>query len=80
MTIRISNLSDSITKEDILLLLRKYGGIANLRLIPDRYSVEDLTIVYAEFMDAKKGALALVELNGIEVNGDKIVVKEVENA
>tara|TARA_B100000768_G_C11212428_1_gene346638 strand:- start:805 stop:1047 length:243 start_codon:yes stop_codon:yes gene_type:complete len=80
MTIRISNLSDNTTKEDILLLLRKYGGLANLRLIPDRYSVEDLVIVYAEFMDAEKGAKALKELNGLEINGEKIVVKEVENA
>ena len=80
MTIRISNLSESTTKEDILFLLRKYGGIANFRLIPDRYSVEDLVIVYAEFMDAKKGTQALKELNGLEINGERILVKETENA
>jgi hypothetical protein len=80
MTLRFSNLADSTTREDIQLLLRKYGGLANLRLIPDRYSVEDLVIVYAEFMDSKKGAQALEELNGMEINGEAILVKEAENA
>lgn len=79
MKVRISNLPDSQGKEHIQDLLKKYGKTQGLRIISDRYTANNLIIVFVEFLDEKKGNLAIKELNNLVVNNIKIEVKLTEN-
>lgn len=79
MKVRICNLPDNQEKEHIKELLKKYGKIKGLRIIPDRYTVNNLVIVFVEFLDEQKASLALKELNDLVINNIQIEAKLVEN-
>lgn len=79
MKVRISNLPDNQEKEHIRELLKKYGKIKGLRIIPDRYTHNNLIIVFVEFLDYQKAKLALKELNNLVINNIQIEAKEALN-
>ncbi len=79
MKVRISNLPDNQEKEHIIELLKKYGKIQGLRIVDDRYTQNNLIIVFVEFLDAQKAKLALKELNNLVINNLQIEAKEVLN-
>lgn len=79
MKVRISNLPDNQEKEHIRELLKKYGKIKVLRIIPDRYTPNNLIIVFVEFLDYQKAKFALKELNNLVINNIQIEAKEALN-
>lgn len=79
MKVRISNLPDNQSKEHITELLKKYGKIKGLRIVTDRYTPNNLIIVFVEFLDGQKANLALEELNKLVINNIEIEAKEVLN-
>jgi RNA recognition motif-containing protein len=80
MTIRISNVSDSIKEEEFLDLLKKYGEISTFRMIEDRYTPKNLVIVYVDILDEKMADLAIQEFNELIVEGEKINAKVVSDS
>lgn len=79
MTIRISNIVDSVDKEDMLGMLKKYGEIENFRLIPDRYTAKNLVIVFVDILDKKRGAIALKDFNELVIDEEQLKAKIIEN-
>ena len=79
MKVRISNLPDNQEKQHIRELLKKYGKIKGLRIIRDRYTPNNLIIVFVEFLDFQKAEIALKELNNLVINNIQVEAKEVLN-
>lgn len=79
MKVRIANLPDNQEKDHIRELLKKYGKIKGLRIVPDRYTPNNLIIVFVEFLDIQKAELALKELNNLVINNLNVEAKEVLN-
>tara|TARA_B100000795_G_scaffold262309_1_gene240081 strand:+ start:149 stop:391 length:243 start_codon:yes stop_codon:yes gene_type:complete len=75
MKIRISNLIDTMSEEDILDLFKKYGKTANLRVIPDRYIAKNSLIAFVDLLDEKKVAIAVRELSELVIGGEQLKVK-----
>lgn len=79
MLVRISNLVDSVSEEDVLKLFRKYGTVSEPRTVVDRYTSKDLIIVFVNVHDPEKGAKAITDLNGMVIEDEIIEVREVVN-
>ena len=79
MLVRISNLVDSVSEEDVLKLFRKYGPVSEPRTVVDRYTSKDLIIVFVNVHDPEKGAKAITDLNGMVIEDEIIEVREVVN-
>ena len=76
MNIRISNLIDSTTEDDLIVLMQKYGSPSEMRIVTDRYTAKDLIIVYLKLEDEVKAAKAIAELHGKDIGGEVIKVVE----
>lgn len=79
MVIRISNLVDSTTKEDVLELFKKYGPLSEERRVVDRYTSKNSVIVFLNIQDESKGARAVKDFNGMEIENEIIEVTQVMN-
>jgi len=79
MKVRISNLPSFNGEEEVRELLKKYGALKELRIIPDRYTQNDLVIVFVEFLNFQKVSLALKELNNLVFDSIKVEAKEIQN-
>lgn len=79
MLIRISNLVDSVTEDDVIKLFRKYGPVSELRTVIDRYTSKDLIIVFVNVHDDLKGAKAIVDFHGMVIENEIIEIREVIN-
>jgi len=80
MTIRISNISETVKEKDFLDLLKKYGEISNFRMIPDRYTPKNLVIVYVDVSDEKMANKVIEEFSELTIEGERISAKAVVNA
>ncbi len=79
MNIRISNVPEEVTRQDILVLLQKYEEEAALRIVVDRYSLKSLIIVFATIQNEAKALQAIEEMNGMSVKGEIIEVRRAVN-
>lgn len=77
MTIRISNIRDSVKEKEFLDLLKKYGEISNFRMIEDRYTPKNLVIVYVDILADKMANTAIQEFNELIIDGEKFIAKVV---
>ena len=63
-TLRVTNLSDSTTEEDIKDLFRPFGNISRVYLVRDRQSGQSRGFAFVTFYEREKAAEALEKLNG----------------
>tara|TARA_B110000211_G_C13842734_1_gene448667 strand:+ start:228 stop:476 length:249 start_codon:yes stop_codon:yes gene_type:complete len=79
MNIRISNLIDTATESDLVVLFKEYGIPCEVRIVEDRYAVKSLVIVYLKLQDDNSAEKAIAALNGKVIGGEVISVGEAMN-
>ena len=76
MNIYISNLSYAVNDGDLKDLFGEYGEISSAKVITDRETGRSRGFGFVEMADDAAATKAIEELNGAELDGRTLVVKE----
>lgn len=76
MNIYLGNLNYKIRENDLTQILEEYGKVDSVRLIMDRQTNRSKGFAFAEMPIDSEGKNAIEELNGAELLGRPMVVKE----
>lgn len=74
MIVRVSNLPGSTTESELIKLFIEFGAVLSSRLVVDRYSINDLKIGFVELPSETHALRAIKELNGLQIDDEKIEV------
>jgi RNA recognition motif-containing protein len=80
ITIRITNLSSDLTKSDLQVLLRQFGGIEHVSVQQDLNKQLNNGIVTVSFSRIEDGLHAIQVLNGTVVDGTTLHCFQVETS
>jgi len=69
MNIYVSNLSFTILDEELRRVFTKYGEVASVKVIVDKFSNRSRGFGFVEMADEKDGQKAIDELNGSMLDG-----------
>lgn len=72
----VGNLPYSVSEQQIRELFEKEGELTTVKLITDTYSGQSKGFAFVEMPDDTAAASAITKLNGLEMDGRKIVVNE----
>ena len=72
----VGNLPLSMTQDTLEQLVATKGQIINIRLVSDRFSGQSRGFAFIEMRRDEDAKKAIQELNGYEIEGRAIVVKE----
>jgi RNA recognition motif-containing protein len=75
MNIYVGNLSYRVREADLQGVLAEYGQVESCKIIKDRETNKSKGFAFVE-MDDAGGQKAIAELNGAELDGRTMVVKE----
>ncbi len=75
MNIYVGNLSYRVREDDLQGVLAEYGQVESCKIIKDRETNKSKGFAFVE-MDDAGGQKAIAELNGAELDGRTMVVKE----
>lgn len=75
MNIYIGNLSYRVRENDLEGVLAEYGQVRSCKIVKDRDTNKSKGFAFVEMEDAA-GEKAIAELNGAELDGRTMVVKE----
>ncbi len=78
MNIFIGNLPYKIQESELRELFEDYGELTSLKIITDRQTGQSKGFGFAEMPDRESALKAMEDLNGAEIYGRTIVVKEAE--
>ena len=78
MNIFIGNLPYKIEEPEIRELFEDYGELLSLKIIVDKETGRSKGFGFAEMADGEGALKALEDLNGAEIYGRNIVVKEAD--
>lgn len=78
MKILVRNLSRETTEQDVLDMLQTYGAVQYCKLVIDHETGKSKGFGFAEMPRAGEAKAAIKQLNGREVDGNKIRVKKAE--
>lgn len=78
MNIFTGSLPFKISEDQLKELFEKYGSVASVRIITDKYSGRSKGFGFVEMPDDEAAKKAIAELNGYEVMGRAIVVNEAQ--
>jgi RNA recognition motif-containing protein len=76
MNIFVANLHPSTRGEDLKELFTQFGTVSSAKVIMDRETGNSKRYGFVELDDNTEGQTAIDNLNEIEFQGNKIVVKE----
>ena len=76
MNILARNLSRKTTEEELRALFEPYGEVLNINLVYDTETGSSKGFGFVEMPHSREGLLAIKKLNGQNVGGNKIRVKE----
>lgn len=76
MNIYIGNLNYRIKESELQELLSEYGAIRSIRIIKDRETGRSKGFAFVEMDDDNAAAAAISALNGAEVMGRPLVMRE----
>ena len=76
MNIFVAKLSSETTKEDLASVFGQYGEIISAKVIIDHETQESKCFGFVEMKDDSEARQAVNELDGSELNGRPMVVKE----
>lgn len=76
MKLYISNISYEATDADLRELFGSYGEITSLKIITDRQTGKPKGFAFLEYDNDVSAVKALYDLDGVELKGRKIAVKE----
>lgn len=72
----VGNLDYDVTGDDLRALFAKAGTVTDAVVINDKYSGRSKGFGFVEMSSAEEAKKALGELNGVELNGREIIVRE----
>ena len=78
MNIFIAQLDYSMEEQDVQRLFENYGNVDSVKVIMDRETGRSKGFGFVEMSDDEQAKSAIEDLNGLEVKGRAIVVKEAE--
>ena len=76
MNIFVAKLSSETTKEDLANVFGQYGEVTSSKVIIDHETQESKCFGFVEMSDDSEARLAINELEGSDLNGRPMVVKE----
>ena len=76
MNIYVGNLSYKVRENDLKEVMEEYGQVDSCKLITDRDTRRSKGFAFVEMADDEAAKKAIAELNGAELDGRTMVVKE----
>ena len=76
MNIYVCNLSYKVRENDLKEVMEEYGQVDSCKLITDRDTRKSKGFTFVEMADDEAAKKAIAELNGAEIDGRTMVVKE----
>ncbi|MBP8904617.1 MAG: RNA-binding protein [Bacteroidia bacterium] len=76
MNIYVGNLSYKVRENDLKEVMEEYGQVDSCKLITDRDTRKSKGFAFVEMADDEAAKKAIAELNGAELDGRTMVVKE----
>ena len=76
MNIYVGNLSYKVRENDLKEVMEEYGQVDSCKLITDRDTRRSKGFAFVEMADDDAAKKAITELNGAELDGRTMVVKE----
>ena len=76
MNIYVGNLSYKVRENDLKEVMEEYGQVDSCKLITDRDTRKSKGFAFVEMADDEEAKKAIAELNGAELDGRTMVVKE----
>ena len=76
MNIYVGNLSYKVRENDLKEVMEEYGQVDSCKLITDRDTRISKGFAFVEMADDDAAKKAIAELNGAELDGRTMVVKE----
>lgn len=76
MNIHITNLSTSVTNEELKKLFAPYGEVSSAEVAIDSFTDLPRGFAYVEMPDEEAGRAAVAALNQTSVAGQQVVVQE----
>jgi RNA recognition motif-containing protein len=76
MNIYVGNLHYDTREDDLKSVFAEYGEVSSVKIITDRETGKSRGFAFVTIDDNEKGAQAIEELNGAEVNGRTLRVNE----
>lgn len=78
MNIYVGNLSYRLRENELRDEFEKFGTVENVRIVRDRETRRSKGFGFVEVPNDEEAAKMLSELNGIELDGRQLVVKEAQ--
>jgi RNA recognition motif-containing protein len=76
MNIYIGNLSYSVRENDLQKIMEEFGVVSSVRVVKDRDTGRSKGFGFCEMENAEDAKKAIEKLNGIELSGRPLVLKE----
>jgi|TARA_B100001059_G_scaffold71525_1_gene68610 RNA recognition motif-containing protein len=76
MNLIVKNIPKSYNAHYLEMLFEKYGDISYAKVVYDRVTKEPKGSGFVEFKNDEDGLKAIQEMNGKEVNGNKLLVEK----
>lgn len=76
MNLFVANINYKLTNEDLQEIFEEYGTVSNCKIITDRETGKSKGFGFVEMSSQPDAIRAIRELNGAEVDGINLVVKE----
>jgi len=76
MNIYIGNLHYGVSESDLTQIMEEYGSVYSTKLIMDRNTGRSKGFAFVEMENANEAGNAIQALNGAELEGRTMVVKE----
>ena len=76
MNIYVGNLSYKVRENDLKEVMEEYGQVDSCKLITDRDTRKSKGFAFVEMADDEAAKKAIAELNGADLDGRTMVVKE----
>ncbi len=76
MNIYVGRLGLNTTENDVRGLFEQYGQVDSIKLIKDKFTGEFRGFCFVEMPMAEQAQEAIAQLNGKDVNGNRITVNE----
>jgi RNA recognition motif-containing protein len=76
MNIYVGNLGQSVTEEALRSLFAAFGAVDSIRIIKDKFTGSPRGFAFVEMSNSEEAGRAIEQLNGAELEGQRIRVNE----
>lgn len=76
MKLYVGNLIYNMTESELSDLFAPFGKVLTARIVTDIFTRQSKNIGYVEMLIQEEGVRAMAHLNGMNVNGRSLIVRE----